>query len=264
LLADLRDPFPLVRREWLSEKVTDSWRWEIEYSDFLEGLLLSKDGRTFICVTGSWSDNDGSGNNETYSISSALVSVNNSASLLKALVSCKNPHDYKLPSYKEEQFELDDSSFKMKGWLIEPDEYKKLDEIDSYAGELKFPMRRISKEHEELLNLNYCLLTRTYMDDKGNSQGFSETWTDTRNNDRYNESTIRDGNRLYLSLDTLKHLCAQTKLSLIFEVSINRQSSTHYRDVPDDVKYPGPYCNLYTFSKDGVIKDYQSRNYQLR
>ncbi|MDO7085901.1 hypothetical protein WNY51_08340 [Pseudocolwellia sp. AS88] len=264
LLADLRDPAPLVRREWLSKKTTDSWRWEIEYSDFLEGLLLSKGGRTFICVTGSWSDNNGSGNNETYSISSALVSVNNSASLLKALVSCKNPHDYKLPSYNEEQFELDDSSFKMKGWLNEPDEYKKLDEIDPYAGELKFPMRRISKEYEELLNLNYCLLTRKYMDDKGSSQGFSETWTDTRNNDRYSESTIRDGDRLYLSLDTLKHLCAQTKLSLIFEVSIKRQNSTHDRDVPDDVKYPGPYCNLYTLSKDGVIRDYQSRNYQLR
>lgn len=264
LLADLRDPAPLVRREWLSKKPTDSWRWEIEYSDFLEGLLLSKDGRTFICVTGSWSDNDGSGNNETYSISSALVSVNNSASLLKALVSCKKPHDYKLPSYNEEQFELDDSSFKMKGWLIEPDEYKKLDEIDPYAGELKFPIQRISKEHEELLNLNYCFLTRKYMDEKGNSQGFSETWTDTRNDDRYSESIIRDGERLYLSLDTLKHLCAQTKLSLIFEVSIKRQNSTHDRDVPDDVKYPGPYCNLYTLSKDGVIRDYQSRNYQLR
>ena len=264
LLADLRDPAPLVRREWLSKKITDSWRWEIEYSDFLEGLLLSKGGRTFLCVTGSWSDNDGRGNNETYSVSSALVSVNNSASLLKALVSCRNPHDYKLPSYNEERFELDDSDFELKGWLIEPDGYKKLDEIDPYAGELKFPIRRISKEYEELLNLNYSLLTRTYLDDKGNSQGFSETWTDTRSNDRYSDNIIRDGNRLYLSLDILKHLCVKTKLSLILEVSINRQSSTHDKDTPDDVKYPGPYCNLYTLSKDGVIRDYQSRSYQLR
>lgn len=262
LLADLRDPAPLIRREWLSKKTTGSWRWEIEYSDFLEGLLLNKGGRTFICVTGSWSDNNGSGNNETYSISSALVSVNNSASLLKALVSCNNPHDYKLPSYNED--ELDDSSFKMKGWLVEPDKYKKLDEIDPYAGELKFPIRRISKEYEELLNLNYSLLTRTYLDDKGNSQGFSETWTDTHSNDRYSENIIRDGNRLYLSLDKLKHLCVKTNLSLIFNVSINRQSSTHDKDTPDDVKYPGPYCNLYTLSKDGVVRDYQSRNYQLR
>ncbi|MEP1630854.1 MAG: hypothetical protein ABJJ97_01590, partial [Ekhidna sp.] len=264
LLADLRDPAPLVRRGWLSKKATDSWRWEIEYSDFLEGLLLSKDGRTFICITGSWSDNDGSGNNETYNVSSALVSVNNSASLLKALVSCKNPDDYKLPSYNEERFELDDSDFKMKGWLIEPDEYKKLDEIDPYAGELEFPIRRISKEYEELLNLNYSLLTRIYLDDKKNSQGFSETWTDTRSNDRYSENIIREGNRLYLSLDILKHLCVKTKLSLILVVSINRQSSTHDKDTPNDVKYPGPYCNLYTLSKDGVIRDYQSRSYQLR
>ena len=193
-----------------------------------------------------------------------LVSVENSASLLKALVSCKNPHDYKLPSYNEEEFELDDSSFKMKGWLNEPDGYKKLDEIDPYAGELKFPMQRISKEYEELLNLNYCLLSRKYIDDKGISQGFSETWTESRNNDHYNESIIRDGNRLYLPLDVLKQLCTKTKLSLIFKVSIKRQSSNYDEDVPDDVKYPGPYCNLYTLSKDGVLRDYQSRSYQLR
>lgn len=83
-------------------------------------------------------------------------------------------------------------------------------------------------------------------------------------NDRYSENIIRDGHRLYLSLDILKHLCVKTKLSLIFEVSIDRQSSTHDTDIPDDVKYPGPYCNLYTLSKDGVIRDYQSRSYQLR
>ena len=125
-------------------------------------------------------------------------------------------------------------------------------------------MRKISKEYEELLNLNYCLLTRTYMDNEGNSQGFSETWTDTLNNDRYNESTIRDGNRLYLSLDILKNLCVKTDSSLIFKVSINRRSTTTDKELPDSVKYPKSYCNLYTLSKDGVIRDYQSRSYQLR
>lgn len=263
-LADLRDPPPLVRREWLTKETTDSWRWGIEYNDFLEGLLLSKDGRTFICITGSWSDNDGSGNNETYRVSSSLVSVNNSSSLLNALVSCKNPHDYKLPSYNEEQFELDDSAFIMKGWLHEPDDYKRLDETDPYAGELNFPLRKVSEEYKELLELQYCFHKRSYLDKENNLQGFSETWTDTRDNDRYSESLIREGNRLFMSLDTLKQLCTKTDLSLIFEVSINRKSSTYDRGISDDVKYPGPYCNLYTLSKDGVIKDYQSRSYQLR
>ena len=261
-LADLRDSAPLVRRGWLTEKASDSWRWEVQYSDFLEGLLFSKNGRTFICVTGSWSDNDGHGNNEIYSISSALTSTNNSDSLLKALVTCNNPYDYKLPFYNEDRFELDDPKFQMKGWLSEQEEYKRLDETDPYAGELKFPLSKVSEEYKELLELNYCLHSRNYMGEEENLHGFSETWTDTYN--RYNESTIREGNRLYMSLDVLKQLCVKTDLSLIFNVSINRQSSTHDRDVPDDVKYPGPYCNLYTLSKDGVIKDYQSRSYQLR
>ncbi|WP_282130455.1 hypothetical protein [Pseudoalteromonas aliena] len=261
-LADLRDPAPLVRRKWLNEKATDTWKWELEYNDFLEGLLLSKGGRTYICVNGSWSDNDGMGNNETYSISSALVSVKNSTSLLKALVTCKDSNDYKLPNYNEEEFELDDPGFKMKGWLAEPEGYKKLDEIDPYAGELKFPTRKISKEHEELLNLNYCLLTRKYMDNEGDSQGFSETWTGSHS--PYNEGTIREGNRLYISLGEVQKLCVKTDSSLIFKVSINRRSPTTDKELPDSVKYPKSYCNLYTISKDGVVRDYQSRSYQLR
>jgi len=264
LLADLRDPAPLVRRGWLTEKVDNSWRWEIKCNDFLEGLLLSKDDRTFICVTGSWSDNDGCGNNETYNITSALTSTDNSDSLLKALVTCNNSHNYKLPSYNEDSFELNDAEFKLKGWLNEPDEYKRLDETDPYAGELTFPLRKISDEYKELLELKYCFLRRSYQDTENNQHGFSEIWTGTRDNRRYNETTIREGNRLFISLDILKQLCVKTGFSLIFEVSINRQSSTYKRDTPHDVKYPGPYCNLYTLSKDGVIKDYQSRSYQLR
>lgn len=261
-LADLRDPAPLVRRKWLNEKANDTWKWELEYNDFFEGLLSSKDDRTYICVNGSWSDNDGRGNNETYSLSSALVSVNNSTSLLKALVTCKDSNDYKLPYYNEEQFELDDSSFKMKGWLIEPSEYKKHDEIDPYAGELKFPMTKISQEYKELLKLDYCFLTKAYIDNESYSQGFTEMWTGSHT--PYNEGTIREGNRLYISLDAVQQLCVKTDSSLIFKVSINRRSTTTDKELPDSVKYPKSYCNLYTLSKDGVIRDYQSRSYQLR
>lgn len=262
LLADLRDPAPLVRRGWLEEKVTESWRWEVSNSDFFEGLLLRKGEKTFICVTGFWSDNDGSGNNEEYRISSALVSTNKSDSLLRALVTCTNSHYYKLPFYKEDEFEWDDPEFQMKGWICEPDEYKRFDETDPYAGELQFPIRGIGHEYEKLLQLSYCILTRDYTDKQGGIHGFSETWTDIH--DRYNEGMIRQGNRIYMSLDKLKALCLNTNLSLIFKVSINRHSSTFDRDLPSDVKYSGQNCNLYTLSRDGVIKDYQSRSYQLR
>jgi len=264
LLADLRDPAPLVRRRWLTEKVTDTWKWEIQNNDFLEGLLFNKDSRTFICVTGSWSDNDSRGNNETYSISSALTSTSNSESLLKALVTCNSSYDYKLPFYDEERCELDDSEFQLKGWLEEPGEYKRLDETDPYAGELKFPSRKLSEEHKQMLELESCFKSRCYTDKENSTQGFLETWTDTHDGDRHRESFIREGDRLYMSLDVLKQLCTKTDLSLIFEISINRKSSTYDRDIPYDVKHPGPYCNVYTLSKDGVIKDYQSRSYQLR
>ncbi|WP_367317363.1 hypothetical protein [Vibrio coralliilyticus] len=262
LLADLRDPAPLIRRGWLEEIVTESWRWEILDCDFFEGLLLKHKEKTFVCVTGLWADTDGRGNNEEYRISSALVSPSNSDSLLKALVTCKNSHDYKLPTYEEERFELDDHDFQLKGWIVEPDSYKRFDEIDPYAGELQFPSKRIGSEYEKLLQLSYCSLSRTYTDILGNKHGFSETWTDTHT--RYNEGIIRKGDRVYMSLDMLKTLCIDTELSLIFEVSISRQSSTFDKDLPTDVKYSGQYCNLYTLSRDGVIKDYQSRCYQLR
>jgi len=49
-LADLRDPTPSIRRAWLREKTTDSWRWEIEYNDFLEGLLLRNRGQVTCLI----------------------------------------------------------------------------------------------------------------------------------------------------------------------------------------------------------------------
>lgn len=263
-LSDIRDPSPLIRRSWIAEKVSDSWRWEIKASDFLEGLFFIDNGCTFICVTGSWSDNNGAGNEESISISSALVSSSNSGSLLNALVTCDNSDDYKLPAYNEEQFELDDTEFSLKGWLSEPDDCKRLDETDPYAGELRFPTRKVSEEYKKILGLEFCLHSRAYTDTENTLHGFSESWADSCANDRYSEQLVRQGNRLYMSLDILKKLCMKDDSSLIFEVSISRQSSTTDKDMPDDVKYPRPYCNLYILSKDGVIRDYKSRNYQLR
>jgi hypothetical protein len=262
--SDLRDPAPFIRRKWLLEKSSDMWKWEIENKDFLEGLLLNVNNKTFICVNGYWSDNDGNQRKEDYHVCSALVTTKNSSSLLRALISCNSSQDYKLPLHSESEFELADPEFTLKGWLVEPNNYKKIDEVDPYAGELIFPIGKISEEHERLLNLDYCTLTKSYIDSAGECQGFSQTWTQTHSKNPLEYSPIREGNRLFISLDKLKDLCAKTELSLIFEITIKRQISTTDKDIPDNVKYPRPYCNLYTLTKDGVIEDYKARGYQLR
>jgi hypothetical protein len=90
-LADRRDPAPLERRRWIYENKTGNWRKEITPIDFLDGILLERNGETWLNVFGSWEDGD-SERKESFYVSSALVSPEASQSLLYALTNCSNPH----------------------------------------------------------------------------------------------------------------------------------------------------------------------------
>ncbi|NJL57833.1 hypothetical protein HC928_23900 [bacterium] len=115
-LADRRDSPPLERRAWLSEKPTENWQQDIKSDDFLDGLLTNYKGETWLNIRGSWSDSE-SERQESFYITSALVSQKTSESLLNALSTCLNPHDFKLPAYEEEEMEFNKPPFELQGWI---------------------------------------------------------------------------------------------------------------------------------------------------
>lgn len=100
-LSDFRSPLPLKRPTWIVKEKKDNWRTDITEKNFIDCLKVSEDNELWINIEGGWHEKDNE-RTETYSISSALVARETSDSLLRALQTCLDPYDYKLPYYKEE------------------------------------------------------------------------------------------------------------------------------------------------------------------
>jgi hypothetical protein len=262
-LADQRDPAPLQRRGWLEEKASDHWRWEIKPDDFLEGLLLERDGETWLAVAGSWDDNDRE-RNEKFYITSALVSPETASSLLNALTTCINPHDYKLPNYQEDDMEFKTMPFKLHGWIYSDPQEKRLDEFDPYSGDISYPPYQIGKSFVEQFGLTSDVDQREwYLTDTTKASLVCELWSEKTSG--YKDDLPRCGNRMITSLAFLTKLCADLQRDLIIEVQIKRnylRKSYNSRN-DDGIEYPSPYCKIYILSANGTLRDART-SYQLR
>lgn len=265
LLSDLRAPPPSKRRSWIGQDIAESWQWEVKREDFLEGLLARKGEKTYLCISGYWNDTKDSYNEETYRVSTALASDSTVKNLLSALLSCNDFSDYRLPKYGEDDFDIEDADFKLKGWISQSHDYKKLDESDPHAAELPFPSKEVAVELLDSLGLSFDSLTGKIVNSSKLLCGYREVWTTPNSADRHQERFFRNGSRIYLSLETLKELCEKRKIALVFKVEIRRRRSYYsgQEGIPDEVKHPRPYCNLYCFRGNGVIAD-QYTSYQLR
>jgi hypothetical protein len=262
-LADRRDPAPLLRRAWLKNDKSDSWRWEIVADDFLEGLLLERDGKTWLNVSGSWSDND-SDRIEQFYVASAFVHPEASTALLNALKTCSNPRDFKIPDYQEEGMEFDEPPFQLQGWIYSKSQDKGLDEYDPFAGDISYPPYQPGESIVEQLGLTTdCEQRNWYLPTTDNPVLISELWGDRPPNGR--DSPVRHGNRISASLDFLANACSRLGRDLIIEVQIERRYAYNsYRAKTDDeIQYPPPYSKVYLLSADGKLRD-AGKSYQLR
>lgn len=262
-LADRRDPAPLLRRTWLKNDKPDAWRWEIVADDFLDGLLLERDGKTWLNVSGSWSDND-SDRIEQFYIASAFVHPETSLALLNALTTCSNPHDYKIPDYQEERMEFDEPPFQLQGWIYSKSQDKGLDEYDPFAGDISYPPYQPGESIVEQFGLWTDFEQRNwYSPNAENPVMVSELWGDKPYNDR--DSPVRHGNRISAPLDFLANACSRLGRDLIIEVQIERRYAYNsYRAKTDDeIQYTPHYSKVYLLSADGKLRD-AGKSYQLR
>lgn len=262
-LADRRDPPPLKQRAWLSEKPTENWQQDIKLNDFLDGLLTDHKGETWLNICGSWSDSN-SERQESFYITSALVSLKTSESLLNALSTCLNPHDFKLPAYEEEEMEFNESPFKLQGWICRGSQDEGLDAADPHAGEIDYPPYRIGDSLIEQLRLSVDSEQRKwFMADRKEESLVCRLWKTPA--ERRDEEIPKHGIRMSASLEFLKHLCATLERELIIEVQIERRlrRSSYYTRSNDDGEYPAANSKVYILSADGKLRD-TGTCYQLR
>jgi len=261
-LSDRRDPAPLLQRDWIHQKKTENWRWEITMVDFLDGILFDRDRETWLNVCGSWEEGD-SERGESFYVSTALVSPVASKSLLNALTTCLDPNDFKLPDYQEENMELESYPFELKGWICRDYAEIRLDEYDPHAGQIAFPPYQVGQSIVDQLGLSVDSEQRKwFLSDTDKASIWCELWK--TNKSRQDEEPLRHGNRLSASLTFLKNLCLILECELIFNVKINRRFKyKSYMRNEDETGYTPPYSKIYILSADGKLRDTET-HYQLR
>lgn len=257
-LSDFRDPVPTASPMWVKSDYRDENQLVISDSEFIESLIETHNGDTWLNVQGSWQESNSSIKG-TYYVSSALVSPDSSEALLNALSTCVDSHDYKLPSYKEKRMEIKSMPFMLKGWIKDTDISKGLDEFDPFAGEISFPPYELGKKITKKLNLS--------VSDDGKKLYFNMSTEPSVINLLYaSYNSSRDdepqhvGNRMMATLPFLKKICNDYKCEIIFKVILGRNQI--YRRYMDDHKYKESVIKIFILSPDGKIRSI-SESHQL-
>jgi hypothetical protein len=248
-LADSRDLLPLARPKWVNENNYKNWRTDIKESDFLDSITFQVSNEAWININGGWKERKDS-RYETYSISTALVSKDTSDSLLRALSTCSNPHDYKLPDYKENNMEIDSGIFQLKGFIVNPSINRGIDEFDPYGKDIIFPCSSIGEEFIQELDLSTNINDKGWYTNDGKLALKCETWSSKLS--EYRKEPKQSGMRLSASLTVLKEICKIYNCDLIIEVNISRDIEYDYRE-KDDYKYIRNH-KLYLLSEDGRLR----------
>ncbi|GLI39493.1 hypothetical protein KI811_15765 [Geobacter hydrogenophilus] len=251
-LADRRDPTPLEWPEWKNEKQEDIWRWSVCKTDFNRVLSVDEDRMT---LWGRWTSMSGR-REENVNISSALVSSDRSASLLRALQTASNPHDYCIPAANDDRMEFDSMGFQLKGWVNNRDHDSKLDQYDPWAGDIRYPTLKPANFVCELLQIQSDSEFRSWhLQSEGTRKEvlWSQVWGSCRSKD--DDSETESGRRLIASSAFVQELLGKSNMDLIVEVEIERDMRRYrYEGYKDDgLGYIPPYTRIIVLKANGEL-----------
>lgn len=257
--SDLRCPAPLELRFHKPPTVkAEDWIATIRNDDFeLELGLTSEDGNL---VVDSYHDIRTSNHRSSVRISSSLVSPDTGLSLIRALQTSDDSHDYRLPPAGHE-FEIDDGPFLLRGWLREHSGDARLDEKDMFNNSVRLIESTPSESVVEMLGLcrsdSYPV---SWFDPSNGERAFHyEAWGDVRDDSRhreyiYGEDAISNGYRLKISLLHLKQYLDKVGFDLILEAEITRRVTkdgiTEYNEKSEK---EARYARLYLLRRTGEI-----------
>lgn len=257
--SDLRCPTPLESRFHKPPTVeAENWVATITADDFELELGLASDDSSL--VVDSYHDIRTSNHRSSVRISSALVNPDTGLSLIRALQTSDDSHDYRLPPFQNE-FELDDDPYLLRGWISDHSGDSRLDQKDTFSHGVRMIESMPSENVIEILGLRRSdSYPVSWIDASSRDRVFLyEAWGDVRDDSRqkeyiYDGNVISDGHRLKISLRHLKKYLNEVGFDLILEVEITRRVSK------DGItKYDGEsekearYARLYLLRRTGEI-----------
>jgi hypothetical protein len=248
-LWDRRDPEPLERGEWLSRDKEHPDRRTVTEGDF-EETLRSSDG---LNLWGHWTQaNDRT--EQSISVHSALVCAEKSEALLRALATSNNVYHYGIPR-ADDDLEIDEAGFELKGWVVNETNGARLDEQDRWAGGVSFPPAGPAAFIVELLDLTTDSDRRLWRNAEQAWVMETEVWgyyDEARSHERSNPNR---GNRLKVSMPFVTKMLAKLNRDLIIEVQIGRtrRYQPYERSLGDDDERVPTQAKLYLLNRDGKI-----------
>ena len=249
-LWDRRDPEPLARGAWRDRDKGDPDHRMVTDDDFEEALRAS----AMLNLWGHWTEADTSREQSTR-IYSALVSPDRSEALLRALVSAEDVHSYAIPS-ADDRMEIDESGFELKGWVIDPGENRRLDEMDRWAGGVSFPPPRPAPFITERMRIDADSDLRFWRDQRKTRVMESQVWGYYDEAKRHESVNPNRGNRLQVSASFVASMLGELDRDLIIEVQIERHAryKPYERGERDDDEGIKTRAKLYLLDKDGEFR----------
>ncbi len=259
-LVDRRDPTPLKRRAWTSTRCDQNWQWQLNADDFIDVLIRQNPADYPICVGGWWADfrDDCI---EDIQISSAWINPELIDKLVP-LLRRSNPSDYGLPQYEGRNFEVNEVSFEVTGWLSTGEMTERgLDRFDPHACDILYPPLEIGASFVTTSGISSDTEKRVWKDSNSKGCLMSQCWSDQDICEE--DKAYRYGRRLSATVEFLQELCTQRKQALIFDVRIKRKINRRYSSsLEDDLGYVPPSHKIFTFSSDGILLD-SNKAYRL-
>ena len=246
---DRRDPQPTGRPDWLEDGNRTEWLGSIALGDF-EHALCPTAG--YLTVWGRWSVFD-TNREQSISVHTALVSRERSASLLRALQTVDDPHDFRIPD-ADDDLQMDQGPYQLKGWIVDRSSERGIDESDRWAGDVRFPAPEPARFVVEMMRLSTDSDCRVWQTPSGATPTLrSETWGHFLEKD---SSEQPNGRRLQASIQFVIDFLKAISMDLVVEVEIQRRSR-HQRYEShdgDELRNIPPSTKLFIVKSDGTIR----------
>jgi len=257
-ISDFRGRAPIIRPKWIYEQRGNEWKERIKDLNLLDQVTVEENGEHWLYVYGGWHELN-EHRIETNSVSSAFVNQTTSSALLNALSTCENSWDYFIPSFSEQDHDINAGAFELKGWLYTPYLEKGIDQFDIEANDIAAANIQIGAPYREALNLIPIENERLWLSAELPSPVMeSETYsTDLKpfSDDRPDQT----GHRMKISMNYLLQALNTLKYDLILLVTVSRNFT--YRS--DRSEKTIERNELFLIKPDGTIRT-TKKSYRLR
>lgn len=228
----------------------DEWELSLTADSFESCLLAEADWVTV------WEDSTERYYDQSQDtrVCSALVDAAHSRALAAALQTAGSYDDFRLPDTGDGDFTVDESGYRLSGWITTRYPREGIDTYDPLAARIAFPPPRPSQEVTTLLGLSSDEDMREWR--SGHTAVMRSTlWDDSDNRGEHSPGGPR-GTRLEIRRDALCELLRLTGSHLILTVMIDRSylQRRHTRDGDDSERFPylEKSYKVFTIAADGT------------